>query len=354
MHTSNAAKKGSDMNAKHAKQPITVPRNENLQKTVFLSARRAQGAFAAFLLSALCAIAVLGITCNQAALAADYKDLSGNGYISLEDAQASCDIRPEHFKALGLDLNPEVPEDVTSPYPEDKVTDVISAREIYAEANGANANRYSVHDNAQLIRSSTSKSALHFVAAGKNPDYGDLDQNKKPPAQGGEVGKTYVVDGSKYQVKSNSKSTVALVKARNEKKVPVRARVTIKGKSYQVTTIADKAFGGNKATSIAIGNSVAKISSNALSGARKVKTVTLGTGVKSIGQNAFATNKALRTLVLKTKKLAKKSSVKNCLKGSRIKIVKVNIGSKKVNRTYVKKYARLFAAKNSGRNVKVK
>ena len=42
------------------------------------------------------------------------------------------------------------------------------------------------------------------------------------------------------------------------------------------------------------------------------------------------------------------------MKKSSVKTVKVQIGSKKVNRKYVKKYKKIFTKKNAGRKVKVK
>ena len=81
---------------------------------------------------------------------------------------------------------------------------------------------------------------------------------------------------------------------------------------------------------------------------------TLGAGVKKVSFGAFKSNKALVTLVLKTKGLAKKSSVKGSLKGSKVKTVKVKLGSKSANKKYIKKYKKTFAKKNSGKCVKVK
>lgn len=49
----------------------------------------------------------------------------------------------------------------------------------------------------------------------------------------------------------------------------------------------------------------------------------------------------------------KKSSVKRSLKGSQISKVKVQVGKKKTNKKYVKKYKMIFTKKNAGRKVKV-
>jgi hypothetical protein len=60
----------------------------------------------------------------------------------------------------------------------------------------------------------------------------------------------------------------------------------------------------------------------------------LGKGVKKISKNALKGTK-IRTVIVKTKKL-KKKSVKASLRGSKVKTVKVKVGSKKVNKKYVK------------------
>lgn len=80
-------------------------------------------------------------------------------------------------------------------------------------------------------------------------------------------------------------------------------------------------------------------------------TVTLGKKVKKINRNAFkGTN--IRTVIVKTKKL-KKAKVKNAFKGAKVTKVKVNVGSKKLNKKYVKKYKKIFTKKNVGKKVKV-
>ena len=118
-------------------------------------------------------------------------------------------------------------------------------------------------------------------------------------------GTSHKVSGSTYKVLSTG--TVALTKAKNVKTVTVPATVKIGGKTFKVTKIAAGAFKGSKATK----------------------------------------------LVVKTKKLTKKS-VKGCLKGSKIKTVKVSLGKKSVNKKYVKKYKKIFTKKNAGRKVSVK
>jgi hypothetical protein len=63
--------------------------------------------------------------------------------------------------------------------------------------------------------------------------------------------------------------------------------------------------------------------------------------------------KKVTTIELKTKKLTKKS-VKNALKGSAVKTVRVKVGKAKTNKTYVKKYKKFFTKANAGKKVTVK
>ena len=83
-----------------------------------------------------------------------------------------------------------------------------------------------------------------------------------------------------------------------------------------------------------------------------VKKIILGKKVKKIRKNAFKSLRKVRTIEVRTRKLTGKS-VKNSLKGSKIKTVKVRVGSKKLNKKYAKKYKKIFRKKNSGKKVKV-
>ena len=98
------------------------------------------------------------------------------------------------------------------------------------------------------------------------------------------------------------------------------------------------------------------ITTKTFAGAGKVKTITLGKNVKKVAAKSFKSNKALRTIIIETTKLAKKSAIKNCLKGSRVTKIQVKVGTKAQNKKYVKKYKKLFAVKKpaSGKKVSVK
>ena len=80
--------------------------------------------------------------------------------------------------------------------------------------------------------------------------------------------------------------------------------------------------------------------------------ITLDSSVKSIAKNAFkGTN--IKTITIKSKKLTKKG-VKNALKGSKVKTVKIDLGSKKLNKKFVKKYKKFFTKAIVGKKVTVK
>lgn len=74
--------------------------------------------------------------------------------------------------------------------------------------------------------------------------------------------------------------------------------------------------------------------------------------VTGIQQGAFNDSKA-KTVTVKTRFLTKKS-VKNCFKGSKVKTVKVKVGNKALNKSFAKKYKKVFTKGNCGKKVKVK
>ena len=142
-------------------------------------------------------------------------------------------------------------------------------------------------------------------------------------------GQTVTSGGSSYKVISASSGTAVLTKAKNIKNYTVPATIIAGGKKLKVTRINSGAFKG-----------------------KKIRKVTISANVTKISANAFKGSKATR-IVLKTRKLTKKS-VKNSLKGSKVKTIQVKVGKKSVNKKYVKKYKKFFTKKNAGRKVKIK
>ena len=178
------------------------------------------------------------------------------------------------------------------------------------------------------------------------------DEETKPE----KVGTKFKVKGNQYKVtSSNAKAPkVSLIKGAKKAKVSIPANVTRKGVKYKVTAIAKKAFFKNKKVkSVTVGSNILTIGAQAFSKCTKLKKFTVGKNVKKIGAKNFSGSKKLKTLIIKSKKL-KKAGIKNALKGSKIKTVKVKVGSKKVNKKFVKKYKKIFTKKVCGRKVKVK
>ena len=92
------------------------------------------------------------------------------------------------------------------------------------------------------------------------------------------------------------------------------------------------------------------------------KTVTVPKSVKLADGKAYKITrlaagsfkgKRIRTVVLKTK-LSSKAFVKGSLKGSKVKTIKVKVGTRAQNKSYVKKYKRFFTKANAGRKVTVR
>lgn len=91
----------------------------------------------------------------------------------------------------------------------------------------------------------------------------------------------------------------------NQKKShTVHSKVTIKGITYKVTTIASYAFNGNTTLeSIKIGKYVTKIGKKAFYGCTSLKTVEMGSGITIIGTKAFAKTPALKKVIIASKLL---------------------------------------------------
>ena len=145
---------------------------------------------------------------------------------------------------------------------------------------------------------------------------------------------TYTVSSQKYKVTkvatSKAKGTVTFTKSKNAKSVTVPKTVKLAdGRTYNVTAVGAKAFTGSK-----------------------VRTATIGANVTTLKAYAFKGSKATKVIV-KTKKF-KKSTVKKSLKNSKVKYVVVKVGTKKQNKTYVKKYKKFFTKANAGKKVTVK
>ncbi|MDC7287309.1 leucine-rich repeat domain-containing protein [Blautia schinkii] len=140
-------------------------------------------------------------------------------------------------------------------------------------------------------------------------------------------GASYTVSGLKYKItKTASKNGTVTVTAPSKKtltSVSVPATVKIKGYTFKVTAIADKAFKSNT----------------------KLKKVTLGANLTTIGKEAFYGCKSLKSIVINSKVL--KSAGANSLKGIHSKAV-IKVPSAKLTA-----YKKILKGKGQSSSVKI-
>ena len=187
----------------------------------------------------------------------------------------------------------------------------------------------------------------------------------------------YVVAGD-YELQitnpaTNGTGTVTFIGMANPTEAVVVPNVAeINGVFYKVTRIGVDAFFQDKTIkTLVIGANVVIIDGNACYGCPELVKVSGGKGLKTIGANAFAHCPKLSSFTIVASKLSKigasafygdsklktlyikkttkltKGGVKNSLKGSSVKTVKVK-------KSKVRKYKKFFKKSNSGRKVKVK
>ena len=96
-----------------------------------------------------------------------------------------------------------------------------------------------------------------------------------------------VKDDVSYAIEGDNASVTNADNANGE--IKIEASVSINGKTYQVTSIAEGAFQGcTGLTSVEIPNSVTTIGQNAFNGCSGLLIIKIGNGVKEIGNKAFA------------------------------------------------------------------
>ncbi len=190
------------------------------------------------------------------------------------------------------------------------------------------------------------------------------------------LGETVEKDGLKYEVTNPSTDgtgTFKLIGAKDPVgSLVIPSAVVLNGSSYKVNRIGTDAFRGDQTlTYVYIGANILRIDANAFYDCSNLATVSGGANLRTIGSCAFARCPKLKTFVItskalymigpkafyadsrlktvyikKTTKLTK-SGVKNSLKGSKVKTVKVR-------KSKIRKYKKIFKKSNSGRKVKVK
>lgn len=149
-----------------------------------------------------------------------------------------------------------------------------------------------------------------------------VNNEKKPVKIGSTVEKKSLV----YKITSSS--AVQLTKVRTSKKsVVIPDAITVSGKKYTVTTIANNACSGKKITKVTIGKNIQKIGRKAFANCKKLKTVIFKTvKLKSVGKQAFyKTNQKVRVklgrkVVKKYRKMLTKGKISSKAKYVALKL----------------------------------
>ena len=123
--------------------------------------------------------------------------------------------------------------------------------------------------------------------------------------------------------KKNPTVTVTKITDKNAKKLTIPATVKVKGVTYKVTEISDRAFKGNKKlTTVTIGSNVTKIGIGAFYGCKNLKKITVTAGkLTTINRSVFKGIKKNATITVKGTKKAK-TALKKQLKKKSIGYVK--------------------------------
>jgi len=167
---------------------------------------------------------------------------------------------------------------------------------------------------------------------------------KKPKpvnAKNQKSGKAY------YNVSKKGTAQYVRPTKKNLQSVTIPSTVKIKGVTYKVTSIGNKAFINNKKLKkVTISDNITTIGNSAFQGCKALKTVTIGKRVKTIGQKAFYGDGKLRTITVKSTALKKVGG--KALYGIHKKAV-IKAPTKKLSA-----YKKLFKNKGQKKNVKFK
>ncbi len=142
-------------------------------------------------------------------------------------------------------------------------------------------------------------------------------------------GTTLTVSSKKLEVivtsssKKNPTVTVTKIMDKKAKKLTIPATVKVKGVTYKVTAISDRAFKGNKKLkTVTIGSNVTKIGIGAFYGCKNLKKITVTAGkLTTINRSVFKGIKKNATITVKGTKKAK-TALKKQLKKKSIGYVK--------------------------------
>ena len=200
-----------------------------------------------------------------------------------------------------------------------------------------------------LFRSSEapepSKTPKPSVTSKPKPNVTQKPKPKKKPkpvnAKNQKSGKAY------YNVSKKGTAQYVRPTKKNLQSVTIPSTVKIKGVTYKVTSIGNKAFINNKKLKkVTISDNITTIGNSAFQGCKALKTVTIGKRVKTIGQKAFYGDGKLRTITVKSTALKKVGG--KALYGIHKKAV-IEAPTKKLSA-----YKKLFKNKGQKKNVKFK
>ena len=183
-------------------------------------------------------------------------------------------------------------------------------------------------DSAAYRYAKEANKSVKIIPETENP-WKDPKEDDSKSATPAKKGTTLTISSKKIKVKVTSSSkknptvTVTKITDKNAKKLTIPATVKVKGVTYKVTAISDKAFKGNmKLTTVTIGSNVTKIGKAAFSGCKNLKKIMITAGkLTTISKNAFkGINKKASITVQGTKKA--KTALKKQLKKKSIGYVK--------------------------------
>jgi len=159
-------------------------------------------------------------------------------------------------------------------------------------------------------------------------------------------GASYTVGNYVYNITSASQVAFAGISKQTLTSVKIPKTVKIGGKTFGVTSVANKALYKNKKVkTITVGANVKTIGQNAFAECTALTKVTVGTGVTQIKAKAFMNSKKLKTITINTKNLKKVGS--NALKGIHEK-AKIKVPKAKLNA-----YRNLLKNKGQGKKVTI-
>ena len=130
------------------------------------------------------------------------------------------------------------------------------------------------------------------------------------PEPGPETVTSYTDATGVYLIGSNGEASYEGMLNTNMTSAKIPASITVNGKTYPVTKIADNAFRKNtKLKKATIGSNIKEIGKNAFNGCTKLVKVSGGANLEIIGDSAFAGCKALKafTIGAKVKSIGKKA-----------------------------------------------